>query len=200
MKIIFLILSLLLVVSHTTKALSLTDQLKQQIEQLHKTPEDDALREKIIKQVQKLKPAPDIPGEARAFQDQGKLAFNKAMTEQDYVTVAHVYEKALALAPWVDGIYFQLGAVYEKAGRTGLNSYPPVACTADSESETVRKFSAYSRSAQYFKWYLLARPDADDRESVRQRMDERAYTMARWKADLNRQCCEGCRGIPGHFK
>ena len=205
MKNIFLILPLLLAVSLSAKAQPLPDQLKQKVQQLQKTPEDEALREKIIKLAQEVKPAPIIPGEAHGFEDQGKAAFKQAVTEQDYVAVARVYEKALALAPWAARLYFELGAAYEKAGdlatgRTGLDSYPPVACTTDSESEAVRKFSAYSRSAQHFTWYLLARPDAPDKESVRRRVEERAYTMARWKWDWDQQCCLGCRGIPRHLK
>ena len=44
------------------------EQLTQMVEQLQKTPSDNALREKIIKLAREVKPAPAVPEEAnRAF-------------------------------------------------------------------------------------------------------------------------------------
>ena len=40
------------------------EQLSQMVEQLQKTPGDNALREKIIRLAQELKPAPALPEEA----------------------------------------------------------------------------------------------------------------------------------------
>jgi len=50
-----------LILSSTANAESSREQLKQMVEQLQQSPTDNALRERIIKLAQGLKPAPAIP-------------------------------------------------------------------------------------------------------------------------------------------
>jgi len=93
------------------------EQLKQMVEQLQKSPNDNALREKIIKLAPTLKPSPAIPDTAVTFEGRAQFAFKSAKSEGDYLAAAQEYEKAVAAAPWVPGYYTDLCTIYEKAGK-----------------------------------------------------------------------------------
>lgn len=85
--------------------------------QLQQTPNDDALREKIIRLAPKLKPAPALPDTAIAFEGRAQFAFRNAKSADDFLAAAQEYEKAVAAAPWVPGYYADLCTIYEKAER-----------------------------------------------------------------------------------
>ncbi len=196
-QIIIFILSIL---TSMTYAASPREELAQMVEQLQKTPTDNALREKIIKLAQEINPVPILPDEARRFAEQGQSAFNNAKTRQNYVAATQAYEKALALAPWAATIYFKLGDAHEKGqdvalGRTGFYSYPDVSCMGDAYAEAKRNFNGYFLAKKHFEWYLLASPNAADAEMVKRRIAEREFTFAHWKYTWDRECCAGCRGI-----
>lgn len=97
----------------TTSAMaeSPREQLKQMVEQLQKTPDDSALREKIIKL------APALPDEALRHEGRGKFAFKNAKSSNDYLDAAKEYEQAAQIAPWVPGYYADLCTIYESAGK-----------------------------------------------------------------------------------
>lgn len=92
------------------------EQLNQMVQQLQKTPNDNALREKIIKLARTMKPSPALPDTAVAFEGRAQFAFRSAKSEGDFVAAAQEYEKAVMLAPWVPGYYADLCTIYEKAG------------------------------------------------------------------------------------
>ncbi len=54
------------------------------VEQLQKTPADNALREKIIKLAAEIKPAPAVPEEAQRREGRAKFAFKSAKSNDDY--------------------------------------------------------------------------------------------------------------------
>jgi tetratricopeptide (TPR) repeat protein len=91
--------------------------LNQYIADLQKNPSDYALREKIIRHVQAMKPAPSIPLEAEKFEGRAEFAFKHAKSEADFLDAAHEYGKALLIAPWAGPYYFNQGLAYEKAGK-----------------------------------------------------------------------------------
>lgn len=93
------------------------EQLQQLTEQLHKTPNDSALRERIIKLAPTLKPPPALPEAANTFEGRAQFAFKSAKSENDFLVAAREYEKAVAAAPWVAGYYSDLCTIYEKAGK-----------------------------------------------------------------------------------
>lgn len=105
-----------LILANIANAESSREQLKQMVEQLQKNPSDDALREKIIKLAQELKPAPAVPEEAIKYEGRAKFAFKNAKSSADYIDAAEEYEKAVAAAPWVTGYYSDLCTIHEKAG------------------------------------------------------------------------------------
>jgi len=106
-----------LMLANIANAESPREQLKQMVEQLQVNPSDDALREKIIKLAQKMKPAPAVPDEAIEFEGRAQFAFKSAKAESDYLAAAKEYEKAISVAPWVSGYYSDLCTIYEKAGK-----------------------------------------------------------------------------------
>ncbi len=90
-------------------------QLKEAIEQLQKTPEDAALREKIIQLARTVKPAPALPEEAERRMARGTAAFQGAKSVADYADAAKEYELATLSAPWAGDAYFNLGMAQDKA-------------------------------------------------------------------------------------
>ncbi len=98
-------------------AQSQREQLNQMVDKLQRSPTDSALREKIIKLAQSIKPAPAIPDNAIRFEGRAQFAFKSAKSEDDFLAAAREYEKAVAVAPWVQGYYADLCTIYEKAGK-----------------------------------------------------------------------------------
>ena len=113
----FLVLVVGMLLANTASAETPREQFEQMVEQLQKTPTDDALREKIIKLARKMKPAPAVPDTAVAFEGRAQFAFKSAKSENDFLAAAQEYEKAVATAPWVPGYYADLCTIYEKAGK-----------------------------------------------------------------------------------
>jgi hypothetical protein len=91
------------------------EQLPQLVEQLQKTPADDALRERVITLAKTLDPPPAVPNEALRREGRGKFAFKSAKTNDDYLAAAKEYEEAVRIAPWIHGYYSDLCTIYEKA-------------------------------------------------------------------------------------
>jgi hypothetical protein len=142
----FIVLALVICTSMATvQAQSPREQLKQMVEQLQKTPADDALREKILKLAPTIKPAPAVSPDAEKFEGRAEYAFRNAKTEADFSVAAKEYENAVAAAPWVISNYFNLGVTQERMGRP-----------ADAKRS--------------FVWYLKASPNAADAKDVRKRI------------------------------
>ena len=127
--------------------------LTQYIADLQKNPTDYALREKIIKHVQTMSPAPAIPEEAEKFEGAAEYAFKNAKStksEADFLDAAKEYEKALLIAPWVSAYYYNQGVSFEMAGKL-------------------------KEAKQSFEFYLLAAPNAQDARDVRKRIGGLEY-------------------------
>jgi hypothetical protein len=89
------------------------EQFAQMLDLLQKTPQDEALREGIVRLAPQLKPAPAIPEEARRALVRGDTAQAEATTTDDYARAAKHYEDAAALAPWWGAAYLSLAKVRE---------------------------------------------------------------------------------------
>lgn len=88
-------------------------ELAAAIEQLQKTPDDAALREKIIRLARLVKPAPAVPEDARRHFVKAVTMQKAAKNPGDYDLPADEYRKALLLAPWWTDAYFNLAKVHE---------------------------------------------------------------------------------------
>jgi len=126
------------------------ETLKQYVADLQKTPNDQALREKIIKLTLSLDPKPAIPEAAEKYADRAEYAFKEAKSPAEYADAAKEYEKALLLAPWEGTNYYNLGVAHEKAGQPQL---------------AIRSFT----------FYLLATPEAGDAREVRKHIAALEY-------------------------
>ncbi len=108
---------LLMWLTTTANAESPREQMKQMVEQLQTHSSDDALRERIIRLAQELKPAPAVSDEAIEFEGRAQFAFKNAKSNDDFLAAAGEYEKAVATAPWVANYYLDLCTIYEKASK-----------------------------------------------------------------------------------
>ena len=70
--------AIFLAIELSVNAQSAREQLDQWVTQLRTNPGDNALRERIIKLAQEIKPAPAVPEEARRPLVQGNSAFQDA--------------------------------------------------------------------------------------------------------------------------
>ena len=124
--------------------------LNQYISELQKNPNDYALREKIVRHVQTMKPAPGVPDEARRFMNRGMAAAEGAKTASDYRDAIQEFQKAVNIAPWLGSGYRNLAVVQDKAGQ-------------------------YAQALQNLKLYLLTNPPAADAEAAKTMMDKIEY-------------------------
>lgn len=110
-----IIVFLLAILAATACAETQGEAFLQMLEQWQKTPNDNALREKIINVAQELNPLPALPEEAELFEKRAQSAFKNVKTTADCLNVAREYEKAVAAAPWVPGYYADLCIIYGMA-------------------------------------------------------------------------------------
>ena len=101
--VIAIMASILVVVAQSPQ-----EQMLQLVAQLQKSPTDNALREKIIKLAVAMKPAPEIPEDARRPFVRGNTAIKTASGPDDYANAIKLYQDALLIAPWWADAYFNL--------------------------------------------------------------------------------------------
>jgi tetratricopeptide (TPR) repeat protein len=126
------------------------DQLQQLTEQLQKTPDDEALREKIINLARTLAPPPELPEETTRRMARGVAAFKDAKSVSDYKDAVAEFEKATLAAPWYADAYYNLGKARAKA-------------------------EDYAGASVSLKLYLLAAPGAKDAAEAKTLMYEMEY-------------------------
>ncbi|MDX6770718.1 MAG: hypothetical protein SF051_14380 [Elusimicrobiota bacterium] len=80
------------------------------------SPENPALREKVITLAKELRPAPALPREAYRRMARGAAAVADAKSSSDFLAAAAEFEAAALAAPWWGDAYHNLGVAYEKAG------------------------------------------------------------------------------------
>ncbi|OGW32809.1 MAG: hypothetical protein A2X58_10785 [Nitrospirae bacterium GWC2_56_14] len=118
------------------------ETFEQYVADLQKNPADKALREKIIKTAQTMKPAPAVPEEAERNMARGVVFFTKATDNAGYQKAIVEFEAAANAAPWLDKAYYNLGVAQEKAG-------------------------LFKEAIRSLKLYLLATPNAKNAREVR---------------------------------
>jgi tetratricopeptide (TPR) repeat protein len=95
----------------TTNAQSLRDSLNQSVAALQQTPNDNALKEKIISLSLRIKPAPAIPDNANE-----KLVMGTTFREgKEYELAIKSLNEALLITPWWGEAYKELGLTLEFA-------------------------------------------------------------------------------------
>ena len=150
LSVALMVLAALFMGAATAQAQSPQQTLNQYVSDLQKNPNDYALREKIIRYVQTMKPAPGVPDEARRFMNRGMAAAEGAKTESDYRDAIQEFQKAVNIAPWLGSGYRNLAVVQDKAGQ-------------------------YAPAVQNLKLYLLTNPPPADAEAAKSLMDKIEY-------------------------
>lgn len=166
---LFAIALLAMASAHDARALSQQDQLRGLVDQLHQATaatnaaiskplsdtidaeiagleaQEDAIRKRIFGLVRTMNPQPVPPAEFNEVFSKGIAQFKSATGRDDYHDARESFERAAELAPWVPGVYFNLGIAWEK-----LNQF--------------------TTAIRWFTLYLAAAPDASDAAQVEQRI------------------------------
>ena len=136
------------------KKAKIPSEIFQYIEELISQPEGSyseiRLRKKIISMVLDLGEEPELPEDARRFLVRGRMAIKSADYQESYLRAGSEFKRALIIAPWAGEAYYNLGVTLEK---TGL----------------------YDEAMRNLEFYLLASPDAEDVEMVRDKIYEIEY-------------------------
>jgi tetratricopeptide (TPR) repeat protein len=91
--------------------------LNQYVSDLHKNPNDNTLREKIIKHVQTMTPSPAIPEEARRHYVMAVTLSKDSKKIEDYNASIDEFKSALLIAPWWPDANRDLGVAAKSAQR-----------------------------------------------------------------------------------
>ncbi|MBW1743932.1 MAG: hypothetical protein JRJ47_10990 [Deltaproteobacteria bacterium] len=110
------------------------------------------LLDKVFAISRKLTPPPTVPEEAKRHVARGKAAFKAAKFPEDYAKAVEEYRKAMYYAPWLVGIYRDLGVVRDMAGQ-------------------------YEGAIWALNTYLRQMPAAEDAEQVQSLIYEIEYRM-----------------------
>jgi hypothetical protein len=115
--VVLLICLLIFVFMSTVLAQSQKDTLNQYIADLRKNPNDNALREKIIRHVQGMQQKPAIPEEARRHFIKAVTMQKEAKDTKEFESAANSYHQALLIAPWWPEAYYNLSIALEQSGQ-----------------------------------------------------------------------------------
>ena len=142
--------------------------LTEYISKLQHNPSDQGLRKKIIQLVAGMNPKPEVPLEASEHEGSAAHIFKNAKTNADYARVAAEYEKASLIAPWIAADYYNASLAWEKAGQV-------------------------ERAIAAYQLYLMAAPQAEDRNFVAQKIGELKVQLE----DENNKASRGSKNAPG---
>jgi tetratricopeptide (TPR) repeat protein len=133
-----LVLSLSFILISVAQAQSPQQALNQYVADLQKNPSDYALREKIIRHVQTMKPAPAIPEEARRHFIEGNTLLKAAKDQRGYGLARDAYRHCLLAAPWWADAYNNYAVALELSGQfdDAANALKLYIATNPGEGET----------------------------------------------------------------
>lgn len=134
-----------LALSTSAYAQSPREQLQQLAIQLQQTPNDNALRERIVKLGAEIKPSPVIPEEARRYFVEGVTIVKAAKDAGSQKLAIGSFTEAVKIAPWWGDAYYNLAVAQELTGL--LN---------DAE--------------RTLKWFLLTNPGESDAREAQDRI------------------------------
>lgn len=91
--------------------------LKEYVQALQISPNDRELRAKILRLAATLKPAPELPEQARRYYVKANTLRKEAKAGQEVEPAISAYEQAILLAPWWADAYYNMSLALELAGR-----------------------------------------------------------------------------------
>ncbi|MGA9057646.1 MAG: tetratricopeptide repeat protein [Terriglobia bacterium] len=154
---ILILLLCAIVIPAQAQTASPQETLDQYVADLQKSPDDTALREKIIKLVLEMSPAPETPAEAKRHMSRGVAAVEDAKTPDDFKDACNEFRQATTLAPWLADAYRNLAIAQDKAGM-------------------------YDEALASLRLYLLTKPsssDADWAEDLKSKVEYRKEKAAK---------------------
>lgn len=154
-------LVLLFTVLSDAHAQSPREELQQMVEQLQKTPDDNALREKIIRLGAGIKPSPAIPEEANRAFVKGNVFQKEAKDASGYALAITAYRDALRSAPWWGDVYFNLSIAQESAGK-----FDEAIVSIRNYLASVQAGSTEAREAQNKIYALEAKGEIASKQAV----------------------------------
>ena len=119
--------------------------LEQYTDDLRTNPSDAKLRERIIRLVAIMHPAPRVPEKVVELQGEAEAALSGSRSQKGFADAVSAFEKASLLAPWLGDVYYDLAKAQEAAGQ-------------------------YSDAVLSWRLYLFAEPRAPDRTKIELRM------------------------------
>lgn len=144
------------------------EELRQMVEQLQSSPNDNALREKIIKLAQGVKPRPVIPEEANRAFVKGNIFKEAAKDASGYELAISAYREALRAAPWWGDAYFNLAVTLMLAEK-----FDEAIASLTLYMASVPTGSAEARDAQNRIYAIEAKSEMASRQAVAQAAAER---------------------------
>jgi len=182
-----LVLMLLFVFICAAQAQSPQQTLNQYVSDLQKNPGDYALREKIIRHAQTMKPAPAVPEEARRQYVMGKTLFEEAKNVQDFKDAIEKFRKALLIAPWWPeanrdlGMALQAAQEYAEAIRAlklyiATNPGEELARRAQNEIYKIEAKQEKATKESSRQAQAAAAPKQNSFEDLLRKIDGRRYT------------------------
>jgi tetratricopeptide (TPR) repeat protein len=165
---------------------------------LQQTPQDDALRQQVIRRAREMLPEPTIPTEVQSHESLGYALLGKAKTQQDYLAAMREFQQALRLAPWVARLYFGLGETFEKMSDGALAEQAPGRQPRQfciSEKYDKERW-LFDRARENFEFFLLAEVNISEEDTARikHRIAVQQLRSATWKYRWDTECCLGCGG------
>ncbi len=157
-----------LVLAAGANAQSPREQLQQMVEQLQKTPTDNALRERIIKLGAEIKPAPAIPEEANHAFVKGNVFQKEAKDASGYELAISAYREALRAAPWWGDAYYNLAVALE-SGR----KFDEAIASIKLYMASVQAGSAEAREAQNRVYAIEAKSEMASKQAAARAAAER---------------------------
>jgi tetratricopeptide (TPR) repeat protein len=142
---------LIFVLLHSVQAQPPQEILTQYISDIQKNPNDNALREKIIRHLQMMKQKPEIPEEARRYFIEGNALVKAAKGAAGYGLALDSYRQCLLIAPWWAEAYYNhavaldLSEMYDEA-ITALKLY--IAANPGGEEARKAKDRIYELGAK----------------------------------------------------
>ena len=142
--------------------------LAQYVAELQKAPEDQALRERIIRLGLTLTPSPVVPAEANRFFVKATIFQQEASAIQGYDQLAmsahdfaiSAYKQALLIAPWWSEAYYRLSTSLVASGR-------------------------FNEAAAALNLYIVTAPNASGASAAEDRLRAIAIAMKGDKASIN---------------
>ena len=163
--------------------------LNQYIADLQKNPNDYALREKIIRHVQTMKPKPAVPEEARRHFIEGNTLLKAAKDQRSYGLARDAYRQCLLVAPWWADAYNNYAVALELSGQfdDAVNALKLYIVTNPGEGETrkaqdkiyeigaKKKLAAQEKEPSAPK--AVSAPPQNTFEDLLRKIDGRRYTI-----------------------